>query len=240
MASEGDVSEKKGIPIGSKPLKNELISGSSLVLSPIKLTWKNHFSSFLGQSIKCTKLSIHYKPYLPDVGGTIVINLYDKRFDNPQKKLRLHTAFPAKNDQYIDMKPNAAFGPKEVKDPLCFEIFGIGIDTVHKTNYAWVTAKSTFVSDKDKKKGGIPDMSSSPALKFFRGDVLTAKQVEILTRRQGFLGPPISDGNSYVLEGISNNCVLMTTDEVKSSNPGDIGNSFRMTNLDHKQQIPVL
>ncbi|DBA36660.1 TPA_asm: P3 [Glycyrrhiza betacytorhabdovirus 1] len=193
----------------SMELKNTTVK----TIVPHKVKWKgiiDFVKSAKTKSIKCDDIIIQYRPYMDNLSGSIIINVYDTRSENPRARLRLHTSFPANSDQFIQINPNVAQGTKETSDILAVEILPLSLDVTEKTNFAHIQAKCKFICHSKKMSGGTPSLKGVPALNYTRGDLLSADQLATLTRKQSFVGPPLVDGRSYVIKGIGANCQVIT------------------------------
>nr|DBA36707.1 TPA_asm: P3 [Lycium betacytorhabdovirus 1] len=185
----------------SADLNKEIIQN----IIPHKVQW-SFFSSFLNSSnknrtVRCDSLIISYAPYIQNISGSIIINLYDSRHENPRNRLLLHTSFPASEDQYIAIHPNVVYSGDNIEDSLMLEIFSKDLELKTSSTYAYIKVKCGFSSSSKRMKGDVPSLEGVPGLYYTRGDLLNAEEISKLTRQHGFVGPPLTSGNDYVIKG---------------------------------------
>ncbi|DBA36720.1 TPA_asm: P3 [Morus betacytorhabdovirus 1] len=196
--------EKKGSAVKSgKPIGKEFFSDEVIVMRPVKSNMQRILGlTLVKKSAKCSSMLIKYQPYMGNISGSIILNAYDIRYENPQKALLIHTSFPANHDQFINLKLNVVVGSKEKEDPVRVEMFAKDVDTATAVNYAYARISSRYEVHKKRMLSGVASIESSPPLMYTRGDLLPARFVEKFTRSYGFIGPPLQRGADYVIEGI--------------------------------------
>ncbi|DBA36770.1 TPA_asm: P3 [Phellodendron betacytorhabdovirus 1] len=186
-------------------MRNEVIQN----IVPHRVVWgdiKRMFENMTGKTIRSSKIVLEYVPYMQNVNGSIVVNLYDMRHQNPKNKLMLHTSFPASKNQYLVLAPNAVFSAKQVTNKILLEILTDNVDVINSANFGRLKVKCNYTSQARATTGGVPSLSGVPALTYTRGDLLNADQLETLVQKNGFIGPPLTQGRNYVLSSDETNC----------------------------------
>ncbi|DBA36829.1 TPA_asm: P3 [Zanthoxylum betacytorhabdovirus 1] len=186
---------------------------------PRRIRWssiKKMKESLRGKSVRVTSVQFTYIPYISSVSGSVVLNIYDMRHTNPRMRLLLHTSFPASKNQYIDMAPNVVFDINEEKDALMIELFSNNVELENDVIYGILKAKCNFAAYTRHVTGDTPTLQAVPALAYTRGDLLTSDQLESLTMKHGFVGPPLSVGSDYVLQGIGATSKIIGSSEIRS------------------------
>ncbi|DBA36810.1 TPA_asm: P3 [Sophora betacytorhabdovirus 1] len=200
-------------------LKKQVIQN----IVPHRVKWANLSRALnlnRAKSVRCESVIISYAPYMQNIAGSIVINLYDTRSENPRNKLLLHTSFPASGDQYIIMRPSIVYSLSGIEDTILLEVFSVGLELKNSSVYAHMKAKCTFASSTKRMKGDVPSLEAVPGLYYTRGDLLDAEEISKLTRQHGFIGPPLVQGASYVIHGAGAKSQIKK-DFVHNKNSGD-------------------
>ncbi|DBA36835.1 TPA_asm: P3 [Zanthoxylum betacytorhabdovirus 2] len=199
-------------------LKKEVIQR----VNPRRVKWSNFKKikeTVLGKTIKLTSIHLNYSPLIPSIGGSIIINVYDNRHTNPRHKLLLHTSFPANKNQYIDLRPNTVFDIKDDADWIMLEMFSSDIELEPNAQYGTMRASCSFNAISKSATGDCPTLQAVPALSYTRGDLLNADQLETLTMKHGFVGPPMTEGRDYVISGVGTASSLLSDKDIKTTDP---------------------
>ncbi|QID92308.1 P4 protein [Yerba mate virus A] len=166
-------------------------------------------------TIRCDNMTVHYHPYMRELPGSIMIQVYDNRYRDPQKSLLIHTSFPAAHDQYIEINPSIVVGEADVKEPIELEIVPVGVNISDKVNYGRMTFYSKLLRSSKQLKGGIPTLRAYPGLLYTRGDLLDSQVVTSITRCHEFNLVSLEEGNSYVIRGNDTSCKLFVAESTK-------------------------
>ncbi|DBA36776.1 TPA_asm: P3 [Populus betacytorhabdovirus 1] len=182
----GDV---KGLQSGKKGKYVELEKNSIQVIQPTAVP--GIFLRAFSTRISCVRystLTVEYHPYLNDLEGSIILNLYDTRHEDPSKALLYHTAFSVSRDQKIIFRPNRVMGPRERKDILALEIKSIGVLAKDGTNFGKIKVKPSW----DLAKKGLTSSPGSycaiPPLAIVRGVDIDPSRVGALTKGMDHIG----------------------------------------------------
>ncbi|DBA36841.1 TPA_asm: P3 [Zanthoxylum betacytorhabdovirus 3] len=211
--SDDSVKRLKDGKMFSLKLKKEVIQK----VNPKRIKWSNFKKikeTLFGKTVKLTSIYLNYAPLIPSIGGSIIVNLYDNRHTNPRHKLLLHTSFPANKNQYIDIHPNTVFDIKDEGDWVSVEIFCCDIELEPNAQYGTIKASCCFNAIGKSATGDCPTLQAVPALSYTRGDLLTSDQLESLTMKHGFVGPPLTDGRDYVISGVGSASNVMSHREI--------------------------
>ncbi|DBA36726.1 TPA_asm: P3 [Nitraria betacytorhabdovirus 1] len=167
----------------------ELIKNSIQVIQPSAVPGiiLRSFST----NISCVQYSsmvVNYHPYMDDLEGTLVINLYDTRHEDPAKALLYHTAFPVSKDQKIIFKLNRVMGPDEKKDVLAIEIKNIGVLAKEGTNFGKIKVKPSWNIAKKGLTGSLGTCITMPPLAVIRGTDIAPSRIGSITKGMEYIG----------------------------------------------------
>ncbi|DBA36783.1 TPA_asm: P3 [Pueraria betacytorhabdovirus 1] len=184
------VPEKAKISKNTGRLSVQLKSEEVQFVSPKRVVGLNVFRMIRETShymIKLNEIMIKYTPYLTNISGRIIINLYDLRHADPKNKLVIHTSFTPSTNQYIVIFPNLVFHKNHPCDSILLEIFSVGLELQNNTNFGSIETTNRFLTFNRKISGGSATLDATPKLNYTRGDKLNPQQLESLVMKLGYM-----------------------------------------------------